>query len=430
MRATTTRRVEILADRRNKYDIVNEIMDQSDEDEECGICLDTLKNPVALPCRHKFCSECLDGWRSKYGMMAPKPGEQKMEDRKCPLCREKIPPSKEMVTQLKFWRKQKSRLEAKGDTFSKDYMNAKSAVEILERQIGDWTETIDYYDEEKCLVLPTDIWKAARSNDIQKVLDWLGPFPVDKQRVNARNPEKLNFTLVHCAVLNNNSDLLSILLQLGADVDPVAANGGTPLFMCCYEVERYAQARLLLEWGAEISNCATISKDEFIKHALKHGNSKMANLLKSEFGGRRCEIINLPNHPTLIGKTCVVEKYLPDKGRYKVVFEASGEVGLVGPENLERRDRTSYDCGYFISYKKGRTTRNDFDSKEECQAFVASLSEEEDKLDDADNNAEAEARAEQAAESLLAELSLDLSTDSVRRGKRGKKKGKKKGGGK
>ena len=82
---------------------------------------------------------------------------------------------------------------------------------------------------------------------------------------------------------------------------------------------------------------AVFSEDKFIKLALKSGNGKLANLLKSELGGRRCEIINLLNHPDLIGKTCVVEKYLPEKDRYKVVFEISEEVGLVGPEMIELR---------------------------------------------------------------------------------------------
>ena len=90
----------------------------------------------------------------------------------------------------------------------------------------------------------------------------------------------------------------------------------------------------------------------------------------------------------LIGKTCVVEKYLPNKGRYKVIFEVSNEVGLVGPENLKCRDRTPNDCGYYISYKNGRTTRHDFASREECQAFVASLTEGE-KSGDVDSEAEA-----------------------------------------
>ena len=218
------------------------------EEEECGICLDVLTNPVALPCSHIFCSKCLDGWRSKYGSIVNKSGEEKM-DRKCPLCREEIPPSKEMITQLKFWRNRKSDLEAKGDFFSRSYMHAKSRVERLENEVGDWTETIDYSDDKDCVVLPEDICAAAFTNDIQRVLDWLGPHPVDKQRINAKNPEWMDYTLVHCAVHCKRSDLLSILLQLGADVDPVGANGETPLALS-YKPEHYAEARLLLEWGA------------------------------------------------------------------------------------------------------------------------------------------------------------------------------------
>jgi hypothetical protein len=272
------------------------------------------------------------------------------------------------------------------------------------------------------VVLPNDIFVAAKKNNMQKVLNWLGPIPVDKRRVNARNPEFMDITLVHYAVLDKNSDLLSILLQLGADVDPVNAAGSTPFSTYCYDPQFYAQARLLLEWGAEISNCPGVSKDDFIEAALLQGNTILANLLKSEFGGRRCEIINLTSRPDLNGSTCVVEKYLPDKGRYKVIFEMSKEVGLVGPENLKRRDRTPDDCGYYVTYKTGRFTRHEFASKEECQAFVASLTDKGDQSEDVD--AEAEARAEQAAASLLAELEIDSSA-SV-----GSKKGKQKGKGK
>ena len=347
-----------------------------------------------------------------------------MEDRKCPLCREEIPPSKEMVTQLKCLRDWKSSLEAKGDVFSQHYMTAKTMMEKLECQIGDWAETIEYSDD-NFLVLPSDIHQAARKNNIQKVLDWLGPVPVDKQRVNAKNPDMLESTLVFPAVIGRNSDLLSILFQLGADIDPVDASGGTPLSLMGDKPEYYAQARLLLEWGAEISNDVIRSKDQFIEYCLGSGNSKLANLLESEFGGRRCEIINLSKHPDLIGKTCVVEKFLPDKGRYKVIFEASKEVGLVGPENIVRRDRTPDDCGYYISYANGKTTRHDFASKEEFQAFVTSLTDEGKKLGDVD--AEAEARAEEAATSLLAELDLDSSAASDVGSKKSKQKGKKKG---
>ena len=384
-----------------------------------AFCLDTLTNPVSLPCSHKFCSECLNGWRSKYGPAASKPGDDEM-DRKCPLCRHKIPPSKEMISQLKFWRGRKSKYEAEGDIFSGDYMNTKSQIEQIEREIGDWTETIDYSDE-KYVVLPPEIFGAARDNNIQKILSWLGPHPVDKERINARDPDQMDVTLVHCAAANNQTDLLTILLQLGADVDPVAAYGGTPFSIVAPRPDHNAQARRLLEWGAEISNCPISSIEEFIERVLKGGNTQFANLLKSEFGGRRCEIINLSKHPYLNGKTCVVEKYLPDKGRYKVVFEISKEVGLVGPENLKRRDRTPDDCGYYITYKNGRTTCREFASKEECQEFIASLAEED---------AKAEARAEQAAASLLAELEIDSSTDSDKKSKqKGKqKKGKRKEG--
>ena len=105
------------------------------------------------------------------------------------------------------------------------------------------------------------------------------------------------------------------------------------------------------------------------------------------------------------------------------MFETSKEAGLVGPQNLKRRDRTPVDC---ITYKNGRTTRHEFASKEECQAFVASLTLG-DKLGDGEYDAAAEARAEQAAASLLAELEIDSSTDSDKRSKKGKKNGKKKG---
>ena len=71
------------------------------------------------------------------------------------------------------------------------------------------------------------------------------------------------------------------------------------------------------------------SEEKFIKLALKSGNGNLANLLKSELGGRRCEIINLPNHPELIGKTCVVEKYLPEKDRYKLSLKYQKRWGLL-----------------------------------------------------------------------------------------------------
>ncbi|EJK44974.1 hypothetical protein THAOC_36443, partial [Thalassiosira oceanica] len=70
-----------------------------------------------------------------------------------------------------------------------------------------------------------------------------------------------------------------------------------------------------------------------------------STLLQSEFGGRRCELINLNQRADLMGKTCVVMKYLPRKDRYKIKMEHSDESFLVGPDNLKRRDRTPDDPG-------------------------------------------------------------------------------------
>ena len=82
----------------------------------------------------------------------------------------------------------------------------------------------------------------------------------------------------------------------------------------------------------------------------------------------------------------------------------SKQVLVLGADNLKRRDRTPQDCGYYIEFKNGRTIRHDFDSSEDCQAFVAARNRDE---SEPVVSEEAEARAEQAAAELLAELGLD-----------------------
>jgi len=212
-------------------------------------------------------------------------------------------------------------------------------------------------------------------------MKWLGS-PVDKKRLSARYPGHANATLVHFAVGFDNSNLLSILLQSGADVNALEANGWSPLMLATND--GFEHAKILLEWGAEISlprnsnishlqDKSESKKDAFIEMCIMSGKIKLGNLISSEFGGRRCEIINLPNHPQLNGKACVVEKYITKKDRYKVIFEGSGNAALVGPNNLKRRDRTPLDCGYYISFKNGKMSRRDFATKEECQAYVTSL---------------------------------------------------------
>ena len=152
----------------------------------------------------------------------------------------------------------------------------------------------------------------------------------------------------------------------------------------------------------------------------------LANLLESKLGGRRCEIVNLSSQPELNSKPCVADEYLLDSNQYKVTLEnKSKEVLVLGHENLKRRDRTPQDCGYYIEFKNGRTIRHDFDSSEDCQAFVAALNRCEAQPVVTE---EAEARAEQAAAELLAELGLDDSPIKSSGGCKTKKSKKKKGG--
>jgi len=187
-------------------------------------------------------------------------------------------------------------------------------------------------------------------------------------------------SLTHLASNRGNSDLLSILLQYGADVNALNAKGWNLLMLAT--VDGFELAKIVLEWGAEMSLPRSFShlqekiglsnRDAFIQACILSGNNKMANLVSSEFGGRRCEVINLPNHPQLNGKTCVVEKYITKKDKYKIIFEGSGNAALVGPNNLKRRDRTPLDCGYYITFKNGKMSRREFATKEECQAYVSS----------------------------------------------------------
>jgi len=347
--------------------------------DECGICLETLTAAVILPCNHKFCASCLDGWKSKFGADYDKEERSKS----CPLCRKRIPPSKEMIIQVEYLRKLKRDLEARGETFSEKYSTAVREMKLLEAEIGDYeVEGLDY---DRCMELPKEIFKAVKKNNMKMVMKWLGSSPVDKKKLSARYPDFVNATLVHFAVGFDNSNLLSILLQYGADVNALDANGWNPLMAANQKMASgFEQAKILLEWGIEIilprkvlhmqgeAGLSGRNREAFMQ-VISDQNTKLANLISSEFGGRRCEVINLPNHPQLNGKTCVVEKYITKKEKYKIIFEGSGNAALVGSNNLKRRDRTPLDCGYYITFKN-RMSRREFATKEECQAYVTSLS--------------------------------------------------------
>ena len=116
-----------------------------------------------------------------------------------------------------------------------------------------------------------------------------------------------------------------------------------------------------------------LSDRELFIRTLVGIDTKLTSLIGSELGGRRCEIVNLVNHPKLNGRTCVVDEYFANKDRYQVVLEGSKDSVLIRSANLKRRDRTPTDCGYYIILKKGRVQRKDFATKEECKAYVESL---------------------------------------------------------
>jgi len=326
----------------------------------------------------------LDAWKSKFASILSLKKVKEKKSKSCPLCREKIPPSKDMMIQLDYHRTKKRQCEERGDTSSEYYLNHLEQIKRLGEEIGDYDgEGLDY---ELCMELPKHIFDAVMDNDFKRVLDWLGT-PVDMKRLNARCPGHMNAALVHGAICS--TDLQSILLQYGADVNALDAKGRNPLALIATMVNLghgIDQAKILLEWGAEIilprdvvhaaqEECGVTDLDRelFTEMCIMSGNNKLANLLSSEFGGRRCEVINLPNHPQLNGKTCVVEKYITKKNRYKVIFEGSGNAALVGPNNLKRRDRTPLDCGYYISFKNSRMSRREFATKEECREYALLL---------------------------------------------------------
>ena len=285
-----------------------------------------------------------------------------------------------------------------------------------------WGVTVLQDNNDKpAVAMPDYIARAIGKGDIKGVLKWINANR-SEDRANAVSiAEALSVSVLTYEIMSDHLELMTLLLQLGANVNFRDGKGFTAMRamrLLFSHLELLAsgnassRVRLLLSWGAtffsEVGRLGS-SKDGCISKARKYALHNLARLLKSEFGGRRCEIVNLSSRPELNGKTCVVDEYLPIRNQYKVTIKTKvKDVTVLGPGNLKRRDRTPQDCGYYIEFKKGRTIRHDFDSSEECQAFVAALNRGETQ---SVLTEEAEARAEQAAAELLAGLGLDDSPD-------------------
>ncbi|EJK66949.1 hypothetical protein THAOC_12077 [Thalassiosira oceanica] len=326
----------------------------------------------------------------------------------------------------------KQQLEFNNDTSSESYRSACRALAQIEEDIGaDWDGvTVLENDRMPSVVMPDYIYHAAVRGDTKSVLKWINANRTE-DRVNAvSSVEKMRMPILFAITRSDSLTLMTLLLQLGANTDSRSSNGLTAIEIlfsdAMFELgDVSSRARLLLSWGATLIHDGA-ERRRCLNKAREWGYHKLADLLESELGGRRCEIVNHSSRPELNGKTCVVDEYLPGSNQYNVTLEMKRkDVLVLGPDNLKRRDRTPQDCGYYVEFKNGRTIRHDFDSNEDCQAFVAALN----------NNGEtqpavteeSEAAAELAAAELLAELGLGDSPSAPSSGCKTKKSKKKKG---
>lgn len=385
---------------------------------ECCICLDTCTNPVTLPCKHEFCAGCLNGWRCRFTALS-------LEKRKCPVCRSDLPPTKEMFDQLRLYRADLARVEreASGEP-PQSVAQLRGFVEDLESFLEPWDEEhLSQHNPSAGdrggdpVEMPMRVATAAmRAESIGKVLEWTGhpSSGVDRGRLNAVHDD-IRETFLHIAAITENRDLMSVLLQCGLSVNSVNITGytaflqklsGFPVGPSGLE-SAMMTFRLMLEWGLDYD--AGSEDREFVAWgAMEKGLTQLANMIRSDFSGRRCELVNMKTEG-MNGRVVLVEKYIASKKRYKIVFEGSGDKALVGSDNLKRRDRTPLDCGYYVEVRRGRVSRRTFETKEECQAYVSSIA-------DRAGTTEATARS-------MSNLGL---SDAPQRKGGGKKKGKKK----
>ena len=179
----------------------------------------------------------------------------------------------------------------------------------------------------------------------------------------------MGMTLLHCAATWDHKELASLLLQNGAAVNVYDSMGGSPI-LAFRESHAHGHANglatLLYEWGASLEHHVPGDAG-----AVWDRNLQSLPIFHDEFVKRRCEIVNLNQRKDLIGQTCIVEKYIAKKERYKVTTEHARETFLVGRDNLKRRDRTPDDPGHYVTFEDGEYKRHTFASNEECQDFVS-----------------------------------------------------------
>ena len=294
--------------------------DNDNDDECCAICFDSLKQPISLPCKHRFCTSCLNQWRSKYNI-----GDNTKKT--CPICRSKIPVTKEMISKLNMYgimiqflkdtltkgrpyppppqpyygkifnneeesrrfallpaelqqHMLKQRLEQQVQIYTAIIQKGTQEMGVDHTNVHRGVEVLEENTELACDELPEALSKAALTNNVEVVMDWLGvgvgsgdsgsgdytdfkwkhpnhqrtkssqnnenenkeqkqqPIIVTPiiphKKINAMNHGgKASRTLLHEAAYNCNFHLMRFLLQYGATVDPLDAVQVTPLLDAC-----------------------------------------------------------------------------------------------------------------------------------------------------------------------------------------------------
>ena len=265
----------------------------------CGICLDDSKNPLDLPCGHSFCDGCLGEWRPRYRV------KEEMRTN-CPICRARIPPSKEMVATLLTYRAQKQRLEDNNKTSSEVYREVCHSLKQAEERVGaDWdgVTVLEDNNDKPAIVMPFYIRKATRKGDIKSVLRWINANRSEDRANATTSVDIMGLPLLYLAAVCNHVALMSLLLQLGTNVNRRDSRGFTTIGLMFANTEFTkggvsGRVRLLLSWGANFfTECR--SREECISAARNRGEEELAKLLESELGGRRCEIANLTSRPGL-----------------------------------------------------------------------------------------------------------------------------------
>ncbi|EJK58239.1 hypothetical protein THAOC_21656 [Thalassiosira oceanica] len=162
----------------------------------CGICLEDSKDPLNLPCGHSFCDGCLNKWRSRYRVEE----EMRTMRTKCPICRARIPPSKEMVASLLSLRAMKQRMEDKNDASSEDYHYVCQCLAQYEKEVGSGWDGVTVLEDNRKppVVMPDYIYKATGKGDIKAVLRWINANRTE-DRANATSiAEKASMPGVDC----------------------------------------------------------------------------------------------------------------------------------------------------------------------------------------------------------------------------------------